>query len=211
MGDPSGRLPFENVPKARQREALDFIVASVFAPAALEMPPTLLARFGVNRWFHWGVNTTFDGRLDYPFHEQVVGFQAGMLNQLLQPFRLSRIRDGETKFGQANVLTIPELYDALSRAIWEESWAAPGRNTSAIRRDLQRAYVDAMTRLIINPAARTPADARAVARLQLKELNRRITARLAPPANFDAYTRAHLEESKARIEKALEAGLELGS
>jgi hypothetical protein len=66
-----------------------------------------------------------------------------------------------------------------------------------------------MTRLVVNSAARTPADARAVARLQLKELNRRITARLAPPASFDPYTRAHLEESKARIEKALEAGLEL--
>jgi hypothetical protein len=209
LGDPNGRLPFENVPKARQKEALDFVIASVFAPTAFDLPQSVLAQFGANRWFHWGTVNTYDGRLDYPFHEQVVGFQSALLNQLLHPFRLSRIRDGETKFGQANVVTIPELYDALTRAIWDESWSAPGKNTSAIRRDLQRVYVDAMTRLVVNSAARTPADARAVARLQLKELNRRITARLAPPASFDAYTRAHLEESKARIEKALEAGLEL--
>jgi hypothetical protein len=210
-GDPGARAPFENVPKVKQREALDFVIASVLAPNAFDLPRSVLAQFGANRWFHWGSTTTFNGRLDYPFHEQVVGFQSGMLNQLLHPFRLSRIRDGETKFGQAEVVTIPELYDALTRAIWEESWSAPGRNTGAMRRDLQRAYVDAMTRLVVDPAARTPADARSVARLQLKDLSRRITQRLAPPADFDAYTRAHLEESKARIERALEAGLNLES
>jgi hypothetical protein len=66
-----------------------------------------------------------------------------------------------------------------------------------------------MTRLVLNPAPRTPADARSVARYTLKDLSRRIGARLAPPASFDAYTRAHLEEVKARIDKALEAGLDL--
>jgi hypothetical protein len=211
QGDPGGRLPFENVPRAQQREALDFVIASVFAANAFDLPQEVLARFGANRWFHWGSNTTYNGRLDYPFHEQAVGFQTAMLTQLLQPFRLARIRDGETKFGQANVITIPELYDAVTRAIWEESWSAPGRNTGAMRRDLQRAYVDAMTRLVLDPAPRTPADARSVARFQLKDLSRRIGQRLAPPASFDAYTRAHLEESKARIDKALEAGLDLSN
>ena len=208
-GDPNGRMPFENVPKAKQREALDFVIASVFAPAAFDIPQNVLAQFGTNRFLHWGSPGTFNGRLDYPFHEQMVGFQSGMLGQLLHPFRLSRIRDGETKFGQANVVTIPELFDALTRSIWEESWVAPGGNTSAMRRDLQRAHVDALTRLVVDPPARTPADARSVARLQLKDLSRRIGQRLTPPASFDTYTRAHLEESKARIDKALEAGLTL--
>jgi hypothetical protein len=185
------------------------VVASVFAPAAFDIPQNVLAQFGTNRFLHWGSPGTFNGRLDYPFHEQMVGFQSGMLGQLLHPFRLSRIRDGETKFGQANVITIPELFDALTRSIWEESWAAPGGNTSAMRRDLQRAHVDALTRLVVDPQARTPADARSVARLQLKDLSRRIGQRLTPPASFDTYTRAHLEESKARIDKALEAGLTL--
>jgi hypothetical protein len=103
--------------------------------------------------------------------------------------------------------------DEVTRAIWSEVWAPPGRSISATRRDLQRAYIDLFTTMVARPAERTPADARAVARQKLVELNRRIGARLAPPAIFDAYTTAHLQEVRARIAKALEAGLdvELGS
>lgn len=207
-GDPEGRMPFENVPKAAQREALDYIVASVFTERAVAMPPAVLQRMGANRWFHFGSTTTFTGRLDYPYHEQVLGFQNGALGQLLNPFRLSRIRDGETKYGPGSVITIPELFSALTSAIWSEASATAPRNISAIRRDLQRAHLDQMTTLIVRPAARTPADARAVARMQLRDLNRRLGAALGAGAALDAYTRAHLEECRARIGKALEAGLE---
>lgn len=209
MGDPDGRPPFVNVPKAKQQEALAFVVDRVFSERAFAVPREVLARFGSNRWQHWGSTITWNGRIDYPFHEQVVGFQSAALAQILHPFRLARIRDGETKFGAANVLTIPEVMDEVTRAIWSEVWAAPGRNITTTRRDLQRAYLDLMTQLITTPPERMPADARAVARLRLVDLNRRIGLRLAPPASFDAYTTAHLQEIRARIEKALEAGLEV--
>lgn len=208
VGDPGGRRPFVAVPRAKQREALAFVVDRVFAERAFALPPDVLAQFGSNRWLHWGSTTTWDGRIDYPFHEQVVGFQTGVLRQLLSPFRLSAIRDGETKFGTANVVTIPEVMDELTRATWSEVWSAPGRNVTATRRDLQRAYVDALTALVVTPAERTPADARAVGRSRLADLQRRIAARLATPAAFDAYTLAHLQEARARIQKALDAGLE---
>ncbi len=208
VGDPGGRMPFENVPKLKQREALDFIVDRVLAENALTVPQTVLQRMGSNRWLHWGMNTTFTGRLDFPYHEQVLGFQNAVLGQLLNPFRLSRIRDAETKYGAATVITIPEMMGAVTRAVWSEAMAPAPRGITAIRRDLQRAYLDQMTQVVVKPADRTPADARAVARLQLRDLNRRIGATLAGGAALDAYTRAHLEESRARIEKALTAGLE---
>ena len=208
VGDPNGRLPFENVPRIKQREALDFVVERVFAPQALAVAPATLQRMGSNRWLHWGTNTTFNGRLDFPYHETVLGFQTAMLSNLLNPFRLSRIRDGETKYGAASMVTIPEMMGALTQAIWTESWGPGARTTSAVRRDLQRSYLDQMTQIIVQPAERTPADARAVARMQLKDLNRKLGSALAAGATLDAYTRAHLEESRARIEKALSAGLE---
>jgi len=208
MGDPAGRLPFVNVPRAKQREALDFIVERVFAPTALTVAPATLQRMGSNRWLHWGSTTTFNGRLDFPYHEGVLGFQAATLANLLNPFRLARIRDGETKYGAATMVTIPELMGALTRSIWTEAWGPAPRATSAVRRDLQRAYIDQMTQLLVQPAARTPADARSVARAQLRDLNRRIGTAVARGTTLDAYTRAHLEESRARIEKALSAGLE---
>ena len=61
-----------------------------------------------------------------------------------------------------------------------------------------------MTRLLVDPAEGTPADARAVARWQLQRLGERMEGVSAG----DAYTAAHLEESRARIHKALMAGLE---
>jgi hypothetical protein len=208
VGDPAGRLPFVNVPRAKQREALEFIVSHVFAADALTVPQSVLQKMGSNRWNHWGSNTTFNGRLDFPYHEAVLGFQSSAMAQLLNPFRLARIRDGETKYGAANMVTIPELMGALTRAVWAEALTPAPRSTSAVRRDLQRAYLDQMTQVIVKPADRTPADARSVARMQLRDLNQRIGTALAAGAGLDPYTRAHLQESRARIEKALTAGLE---
>jgi hypothetical protein len=49
-----------------------------------------------------------------------------------------------------------------------------------------------------------------VARVQLNDLSNKLERRMAPPAyDFNDYTRAHLEESKARINAALKAGLQL--
>jgi hypothetical protein len=62
--------------------------------------------------------------------------------------------------------------------------------------------------LLVRPAPRTPADARSVARMQLRDLDRKLARVTAAGASLDAYTRAHLEESRARIQKALTAGLE---
>ena len=207
-GDPSARPPFAAVPKAKQREALDLLVDRVFARNALAVPPAVLQQMGSNRWFHFGSNTTFNGRLDFPYHEQTLGFQTAVMGQLLQPLRLAMIRDGETRYGAANMVTIPELFTTLTRAVWSEVYApASVSNADAVRRDLQRAYLDHMTALVVRPAPRTPADARSVARRTLRDLDRRL-ASAAGSGALNAYMTAHVDESRARIKKALEAGLE---
>ena len=205
-GDPNGRAPFVNVPERKQAEALHLIVDRVFAADAFTLEQDFLQQLGSNRWTHWGSNTSFNGRLDFPYHEMVLGLQNSMLSQLLHPWRLARIRDGETKFGAEEMVTIPELMTGLTQSIWSEITDAGSVSINAMRRDLQRAYIEQMTRLIVNPADRTPADARAVARMKLTELHGRITG--VGGRAGDDYTRAHLAESAARIEKALEAGLE---
>jgi hypothetical protein len=207
-GDPNARAPFAAIPKAKQRAALALLVDRVFARNALTVPPAVLQQMGSNRWFHFGSTTTFNGRLDFPYHEQTLGFQTSVLAQLVQPLRLAMVRDGETRYGATNMVTIPELFTTLTRAVWSEVWtAAAVSNADAVRRDLQRAYLDQMTTLVVRPAPRTPADARAVARRTLKDLDRRLAA-AASSRTLNAYMAAHLDESRARIEKALDAGLE---
>jgi hypothetical protein len=207
-GDPNARAPFAAIPKAKQREALDLLVDRVFAKNALAVPAPVLQQMGSNRWFHFGSTTTFNGRIDFPYHEQTLGFQSAVMAQLVQPLRLAMIRDGETRYGAASMVTIPELFTTLTRAVWSEVWT-PGAvsNADAVRRDLQRAYLDQMTALVVRPAPRTPADARAVARRTLRDLDRRL-AGAAGAGTLNAYMAAHLEESRARIRKALDAGLE---
>jgi hypothetical protein len=208
-GDPNGRAPFVNVPKERQEEALQFIIEAAFAADAFELPSEVYAKFGADRWSHWGNSNTYNGRIDFPLHEQLSGLQASLLSQVLSSARLSRIRDAEVKFGEENVVTIPELFNGLTYAIWSEVWTAPGSNVPSLRRDLQRAHIDGMTALVTDAPSRVPADARSVARHQLKDLHDRLSRRLSPPYDFDTYTEAHLRESMARIEAALEAGLSL--
>ena len=201
VGD--GRDPFVNVPKAKQLEALELLVDRIFAEGALVIGPEVLQSFGANGYSHWGSSRTIDGRYDFPFHARTLGLQSSVLNQIVNPSRLARIRDAETKFGTGQVATIPEVLASLTTAIWSEL----GQGTiSADRRDLQRAYLDAMTRLVVNPANGTPSDARAVARWELARLRDRIDS--PQSAASDGYTQAHLFEALARIDKALEAGLE---
>ena len=201
VGD--GRDPFVNIPKAKQLEALDLLLDRIFAEGALALPREVLQSFGANGFEHWGSDRTIRGRADYAFHARTLELQSSVLNQILDPSRLARIRDGETKFGAGQVATIPEVLGSLTTAIWSEL----GLGTiSADRRDLQRAYLDAMARLVVDPRNGTPADARALARWELDQLRDRIDS--AQLGASDAYTQAHLFEALARIDKTLEAGLE---
>ncbi|MEX0719062.1 MAG: zinc-dependent metalloprotease [Balneolaceae bacterium] len=209
VGDPDGRMPFVAIDKEKQEEALSMIIEYAFDANAVELPQDVYQQFGANRWSHWGNTNTYSGRVDYPIHQYMVGIQSSLLSQLLNGTRLARIRDTEMKFGEANTVTIPELMGTITNAVWEEVWSAPGTNVSSNRRDLQRAYLDEMIKIITDAPSNMPADGRSVARHQLTDLNQRISRRLSPPFNFDTYTEAHLREVKVRIEKALDAGLNL--
>lgn len=210
VGDPEGRMPFVPVSRDEQVEALDMIISHAFEPEALDLPQEVYRQFGANRWSHWGSSMTYGGRIDYPLHRTMLGIQESLMDQLLDPTRLARIRDTEAKFGAENTVTIPELMGRLTHAIWQEVWSAPGRNVDSNRRDLQRVHLEAMISIVTESGEEMPADAKSVARMQLKDLSARLDSRLSPPTyEFDDYTRAHLEESRARIDKALEAGLSL--
>lgn len=199
VGD--GRLPFENPGKAEQERALRLVVDRLMVEGALELPREVLARMGTNGYAHFGSSRTFGGgRYDYPYLEELLDLQTSVLGQLLNPSRLQRMRTLEARFGEGEVVTIPEMMDAVTEAVWSDLESG---DIAANRRDLQRAWVDAMTALVVDPADGTPADARAVARWHLEEL----AGRVAGADASDAYTAAHLNEVEARIAKALDAGL----
>ena len=208
VGDPGGRGPWANVPREKQIEALGFLVEHGFSQDAFELPPEVLQKFGANRWSHWDSDLTTAGRIDYPYHTEVLDLQSELLERITTSSVFARIRDAEMKFGDAEVLTIPELLESLSDAIWSEARA--GTSVPSMRRDLQRAHLDRMIELVTDAPGGTPADARSVARMTLEDLGNDLAAGLGS-RDLDAYTRAHLNESRVRIERALAAGLELAN
>jgi hypothetical protein len=120
----------------------------------------------------------------------------------------ARIRDAEMKFGTSEVLTIPQLLESLTDEIWSELRAQ--ESMPAMRRDLQRAHLERMIELVTDAPDGTPADARAVARMTLESLRSGLDAALST-TGLDAYTRAHLNESRVRVDRALSAGIDLSN
>jgi hypothetical protein len=206
VGD--GRPPFENVEKEKQEEALELIVDRLFAEGALDIGPELLQRMGPNGFSDWDTDRTFSGgRYDFPYHQEILDLQASVMSQIVAPNRMARLRDAEARFGAGSVPTIPEVMGAVTNAVWGELDGP--RSIVANRRDLQRVWLDLMTGIVVDAPDAMPADARSVARWQLTDVATRIDE-ASGAAGLDDYTRAHLLEAAARIERALEAGLEAG-
>ena len=66
VGDANAADPFVSVPKAEQQEALAFIVEYGLSEDAFALPAEVFKYFGANRWSHWGLNNTVNGRIDWP-------------------------------------------------------------------------------------------------------------------------------------------------
>jgi hypothetical protein len=209
-GDPAARPAFVTVPAGVQRKALAFIAEAAFGERAYRFSPELLSHLGPDRWRHWG-SVPAAGRIDFPLHSWAMAQQSALLGQLLDPAVLSRIRDAELRATDGDsTVTIPELFATLTAAIWAEvgyptadGRPAVARNITSVRRDLQRLYLNSLIRMVVNPLPDTPEDARTLARVTLTDLAAQLDR--ARRTEFDAYTRAHLMDSRERIAQALHA------
>ena len=212
-GDPGARPAVVNVPAAQQRDALAFLADAAFGERAYRFPPALLGQLAADRWMHWGASPGADGRPDFPLHDWALTQQGSLLGQLLDPVVLARIRDAELRAEPGETtLGLPELFASLTGAIWSEIGAGVRgrvvrpRNVSSVRRDFQRFYVNSLIQTAVSPPPGTPEDARALARVTLAGLGGDLDRALAVPRpELDAYTRAHLSDTRDRIARALDA------
>ena len=105
-------------------------------------------------------------------------------------------------------------FPGITDAIWVElgrdagakQWSNSDAFISSFRRGLQREHLKQLIKLILDADSGTPEDARSLARLHLGQINSKIQRVLQNArGNLDDYSFAHLEESQARVEKALDA------
>lgn len=203
-GVPQRRLPFEPVAVEEQRQALETLQKYVFAEDALSFSPELLNKLAPSRWRHWGSSPQV-GRLDFPIHDLVLLMQGSVLRDLLSGDRLSRLKDIELKTPEGKALTLPELFDTLQSGIWTEVIQPKAKpiKIASLRRGLQRQYLDILTSMVLRKE-NVPEDARTLAWYKLKQLDEKLKG----VNSEDEYTKAHLLETRDRIEKVLNAPLQ---
>ena len=205
VGDPNGRLPLEVVPAKKQREALQFLIESFFSPNSFRFSPKLLSKLAPTRDIDFDFTPYRLYRLDYPIHGIVQVLQSIALFRLYDPLLLARIQDNELRTTSGDPFKMPELFDEMRKAIWQE--AAAGQNVNSFRRELQRMHLYALDRMVVKSTAFFPHDAVTLARADLVKIKSEIDKSLSN-SQFDAYTEAHLQESAAKINAILNAQME---
>ncbi|MDP4253143.1 MAG: zinc-dependent metalloprotease [Bacteroidota bacterium] len=195
---------YEPTPKARQKEAVDFLNKQLFATPAWLLNKDILNKFS-----------------DPAATEAVATLQANILNSLLSAERLFRMTICSGRYGSGNTYGIDDLLADAKKGVWGELGA--GSSIDIYRRNLQKTYVAALINLINPPPPAAPApqaggrggrgfgtpftgnirntDIPSVARAQLVDLRNEIGA--AIPRMTDRLSRDHLQDVQERIKQAL--------
>jgi Met-zincin/Domain of unknown function (DUF5117)/Domain of unknown function (DUF5118) len=187
------------VPRARQAEAVRFLNENAFTTPLYFLDPEVLRRIEPTG-----------------FVERIRQRQTALLNTLFGDARLSRLAEQGATLPSGTAYTPADLFADVRRGVFAELGAARPA-VDAYRRNLQQAFVDQMDRLINTPLVTPvppqlaafpgftpttrPADARALARLELQDLQAALRAALAKPT--DRTTRAHFVDLQARIDRIL--------
>jgi hypothetical protein len=206
-GDANARDPFVPVPCAKQREALKFLQDRILTDKPFGFPPEQLRKLAADRWLHWGNEQAFMSGVEFHLNDRILGIQRVCLRELLNDHTLSRMEDLSAKADKDGCVTIAEVMRALTDSAFADLPTSPDKagteKTSILRRNLQRAYVAELSRLVLRGSV---PDARSLARMHLKDVSKRIELALndkkSPPEDT---LRAHLEETKEQIAKVLGA------
>ncbi len=222
--DKGAHDPIVPVPGAKQRECLKFITDHILSDKSFQFSPALLRRLGTERWSHWGNDDWFgaSGAVDISVLERVLGIQKIVLGHCLSASTLARLENQQLQVESgADPLRMEEVFRSLTDGIWSDldhlpagaDAKSPKFALSTIRRNLQREYLRRLGTMVLGNSPSSyadmfgyvvftsggrgtvPADARALARLHLKEIASRISKVVeASGLSIDDTSRAHLEE-----------------
>ena len=190
---------YEPVPRARQQEAMQFLVDEVFATP------------------YWLIDTDVLRRIENDgAMERVREAQTSTLDLVLDPQRMARLIEFEAIDGDESTYMVTELLDDVRTGIWSE--LQQGEAVGPYRRVLQRAHIERLEHLMteevdlppqqywdyidITPVNVSQSDIRAYVRGELETLRGEIETGLI--RTDDPATQLHLEDARARIEQILE-------
>jgi len=169
--------------------------------------------------------------------EKILGIQKIVLGHCLSGQTLARLQNQQLQAEpKSDPLRMEEVFRSLTDGVWSDldhlsaskDDKAAKFALSTMRRSLQREYLRRLSTMVLGTTQAgaddifayvvfvrggdhsVPADARALARLHLKEISSRIGKVLETTnLTIDDPSRAHLEECRHRIAKILEANLDV--
>jgi hypothetical protein len=169
------------VPRARQADAVRFLLNNAFTTPMFLVQPELLRRMepagAINR---------------------VRNAQSSVMNSLLQPDRITRLIEQSTVDG-LGVYTAAQFFTDVRRGLWAEL-ATPAKPIDQFRRNVQRIYLDAMDARL--NASGPPPEVRSLLRGELRAVRADIVR--AMPAATDRLSRLHLEDARDQIDEILD-------
>jgi hypothetical protein len=208
IGDPSGRLPYQPVPAVKQKEALQLINENCFAPRAFRFTPQLLNKLDRERvWDTMNIQASFSAPMDMPVHDMILSMQRSVLDRVFHPIVLKRIIDSELRYtSAADRFHLSDLFGSVQDAVWADAQSTAGALAiNSHRRSLQREHLKKLLGMLLRDGS-VPEDARTMSRYYLTQLRTHLQAGVARAGNVE--TRAHLQETVARIDEALAANMQ---
>ena len=205
--------PIESIPADQQRRALAFVLDSTMNDEAFGLTPELLRKMTVEKWYDGGGMRDVSADATYPVHSKIASVQRSALTGILNPSTLNRAYDNEYRADGEDVLTVPEIMDTVRGSVWGELGTRPDGSAtvtdpyiSSLRRNLQRSHLERVVDLSgeSNGFGSTSATVASLARQQLRDLDQEIGEILSRDGDkLDAYSRAHLADAKAIIDRVL--------
>lgn len=213
-GDPGNRPAITPTPADQQRRALKFILDNTFKDEAFGLNRELLSRMTVDKWWDGGGMGTVFQDPAWQIHDRILGIQSAALTMIMNPTTLQRVYDNEFRVApDQDALTLPEMLDTVSKAVWTELEGGGGRKftardpmISSLRRNLQREYVNRLIDLATSDSAFNAAY-KPISNLVVMKLREQqaMLKKASEGDSLDPYSKAHLAEAAMRIEKALNA------
>ncbi|MFT5167120.1 MAG: hypothetical protein ACI8P3_002357, partial [Saprospiraceae bacterium] len=170
------------VPRSRQKEAINFLNRQIFTTPQWVIDNNILQRIE-------------SGGL----MERLRNLQVRSLNNLFSGDRLNRLTETAALHGSGQY-TLADLFNDTKKGIWSE--LKSGAGIDPYRRNLQRAYIDKMAKLMkLEDAKYNQSDIKAMARGTLESVKKELKS--AIKKQKDQVTNYHLKDIDARIDDIL--------
>ena len=206
-GSANGQMPLTPVDPATQKQALDFVVANALKTDTWVLAPEMLNMLQDDRQWSWENNPfAFGRRYDFPMSQWIFMVQRAVLSNLMNPVLQTRVVEAQYKVDKPFKLS--QVYSTLTREIWTNN-AVPKGKYAGLNRNLQRVYLNRLILQVATPHPFLPPDAIELSRLNLRRI-RGSASEALQRQGLDDETNAHLMETVARIDRALDAQRVIG-